>query len=932
MVDNKASKANTAYRAGAYDKALRLYHELGDEFGHEFFYANVAVCLDRLEGGSGAVRTACSDLVSNGKFNFLQELHAENIVVSLTSYPARIKAVVEAIKSILAQSVKPGKVVLWLAEGQFPRKETDLPDQLLCLKDEGLCIDWCEDIRSYKKLVPSLDKYPNRILVTADDDLLYTKTWLLELIVAHIQTRDAVVCHRAHLVSLDEEGSFASYKEWPKEVKGQGASFEYLCTSGAGVLYPPGSLHRLVMDREAFTSACPTGDDLWFWAMAVLNDTKIQIVKDSSFSLDFVPSTQDEALWIENVRGGGNDKMLRELDARYPDIRKRVHEGKDLRLASEPKISIVIPIYNTGSHLSDCLNSIIGQDFDEFEVLCVDDGTTDEHTLDIMKRYCERDLRVRVIRQENSGPATARNSGLRHAKGMYVAFIDSDDYVSAHYLGALYQAAQRHNVDMAIVGRILEVREGDSIAVEKRSGFESFGKVEPKQLAAEAILATGVSCNKLYKKDFLLRHGIKYLDGMMCQAEDNYFSIMAAVLGHRSISIARDAVYYYRQHVGGITKNITRESFEKSVLVYEEVKSRLKDAGVPDMRFWLNVVNKRALKDLMFCAKALPVGGGVKKRLIKSFGSSIDICCIADENYIVPTMVFLESIKQTKARITIPSVTVLVPQGAGSRMAVLEELSSEDFFVRVLEVDVTQFENLHRRKKKDDFMMASPSAMFKFIIPSVFAHLDRILYIDTDLMVRKDLLDLFMTAFGGHYLCAVPDLWTPVAGREDIKKFGVYFNSGVMLMDLACMRAENLPKKLIETKRNTTNFNLMDQDVFNEVCDGRVKVLDIRFNFLPVCYKRHKHRFNLASVNELYGSKYSRIDEIAVDPVVAHWAGSDKPWVTSETLFANEWLDTFMVLKAKGMLNREDLVQWASRQAVLCGKEVLSQDDVVVLE
>jgi lipopolysaccharide biosynthesis glycosyltransferase len=909
MQNGKVSKARHLYRAGDYPGALNLYHTLGSEIDHKLFYANVALCLDCLQTGGAGFKAACLDLVGQKKFDILGEIFARNLVVSLTSYPARIKTVAQTIQSILAQSLKPRTLVLWLAQEQFAAREKDLPPELLQLKDLGLVIEWCEDIRSYKKLIPALRRYPDKVIVTADDDVIYERDWLAQLLIAHIQNEGAIICHRAHHVSLDEKGGFSAYRKWPKEIRRDQPSFASLFTGCGGVLYPPGSLHKLVLDQQVFTSTCPHGDDLWFWGMAVLNGTKIQTVKDSHFKLVDVPGTQETALWKSNVLGGENDKMLRALDARFPEIRLKMQGVGEATLAVEPQVSIIVPVFNTDEYLATCLDSILAQNFQAFEVLCIDDGSTDAQTLNILNRYDRgRDPRVRVIRQANSGPATARNTGLRNAKGAYIAFVDSDDYISEDYIGSLLKSAQRYGSDMAVARQILCVEIGSPL-FEKESGFEQFRKVDAQQLAAQAIVTTGAVWNKLYKREFLLRNGIQYLDGMRCQSEDNYFSIMAMVIGHKKISLAGNATYYYRQHGGGITKNITRESFNDSILVYEKVKERLKSLRIPDTEFWLNVVNQRALKDLRWNAKGLANADGVERLLVEKFSSNIDVVCIADEKYVVPTLVFLESVKRSKRKTTRTSITVLVPQGSRKAMKVLEELSGEDFSVKVLEVETAQFANLHKYKEKDDFVMASPSAMFKFIIPLLFGHLDRILYIDTDLIVRKDLLELFMTSMEDKYLCAIPDLWSPVTDREDIKKFQCYFNSGVMLMNLARIRKENLSEKLIETKRNTTNFNLMDQDIFNEVCNGQMKPLDIKFNFLPVCYKRHKHRFDLNAVNALYGSSYTKIEEIAADPVVAHWAGSDKPWVSDATLFADEWLAIYRTLKDKGYVGQSDLVQ-----------------------
>ena len=897
-------RANMLYLSGNYYGALNLYHELASEIGHKVFYANIALCLDKLKIGHIDSISACISLANDQKYDVLGELFSKNVVVSLTSYPARINAVSETLKSILAQSFKPWKLVLWLAREQFPSLELDLPLELLQLRDKGLSIEWCEDIRSYKKLIPSLKKYPEKIIVTADDDIVYKKNWLSQLIISHLQEPNAIVCHRAHRVSINEIGNFSSYKLWPKEIKEENSSFSHLFTGCGGVLYPPGSLDERVQDLNAFSTICPTGDDLWFWGMAVLNRTKVQRVKDSSFALDFVPETQATALWKENYQDGGNDVMLRALHARYPEILEALKQSDEPTALFTPKVSIIVPVFNTGKYLSACLDSIISQHFHNFEVLCIDDGSTDELTKNILTRYAERDPRIRVIQQKNSGPASARNNGLRNANGLYIAFVDSDDYISEQYIGNLYKSALQNGANISVADKILCFDENNS-QVEKKSGFELFQKIDAKHIAAQAILTTGVSCNKLYKKEFLLNNGIEYLEGMRCQSEDNYFSIMALVFGHSDIVIAENTTYFYRQHEGGITKNVTIESFGKSILVYEILQQRLKRLNIQDQKYWLNVVNQRAFKDLKYIAKELAGGVEIENSLANKFATSIDICCIADENYVIPTLVFLESVRRTKRRTTHPSITILVPNGSKKRMEILEKMSEEDFLVKVLEVDATQFNGLHKYKENDNYCMASPSAMFKFIIPDVFPHLDRVLYIDTDLIVRKDLAALFMTSLEDKYLCAVPDLWSSVTDRGDIDKFNIYFNSGMMLMNLARMRSEDLPRKLIEAKINSTNFNLMDQDVFNEVCNDHIKVLDIRYNFLPVCYKRHKHRFKLNLINKIYGSRYEKIEEIAADPVVAHWAGSDKPWISATTLFSNEWIDMFESLKSKGYVSDE---------------------------
>ena len=123
-----------------------------------------------------------------------------NIIISLTSYPARIKYVPTVINSLLNQSLKPYKIILWLSKNQFPNGNKGLPKNLIDLVDKGLTIEYNNendgDIKSYRKLIPTLKKYPNNIIVTADDDIIYDKNWLEKLYKTHLKHPKDIVAHR----------------------------------------------------------------------------------------------------------------------------------------------------------------------------------------------------------------------------------------------------------------------------------------------------------------------------------------------------------------------------------------------------------------------------------------------------------------------------------------------------------------------------------------------------------------------------------------------------------------------------------------------------------------------------------------------------------------------------------------------------------------
>jgi lipopolysaccharide biosynthesis glycosyltransferase len=245
----------------------------------------------------------------------------EKLIVSLTSYPKRIGSVHLTIKSLLSQTISPSKIILWLASEQFPCGLDGLPKELVSCISSNFEIGWCDDILSFKKLIPTIKKYPESIIVTADDDILYRNNWLRDIVVSYLKNPDFIHCHRAHYIGFDKNGNVLPYLKWRRNVKNSEASYRNFFNGCGGVLYPPKSLHKNVLRTEEFTKICSHGDDIWFWGMALLNETRIKIVESGDWELDFVPGTQEVALWADNVSGGRNDMMLHDLFDMYPDIK-----------------------------------------------------------------------------------------------------------------------------------------------------------------------------------------------------------------------------------------------------------------------------------------------------------------------------------------------------------------------------------------------------------------------------------------------------------------------------------------------------------------------------------------------------------------------------------------------------------------------------------
>ncbi len=247
----------------------------------------------------------------------------EKLIVSLTSYPARIHLAHKAIASLLNQELRPDKVILWLAKEQFPNRENDLPSELLILKEFGLSINWCDDLKSYKKLIPALKEYPNDTIITADDDIYYPKDWLKSLYETHLKNPTSIISRRVCRVFFDA-GNLRISSINIKKIKDKKASFLNQILGGTGVLYPPNSLDENIFNIENIKTLIPTHDDIYFWAMALLKGTKISIVDDKyDCNIYYVEDSQDSGLCKINKAqstGLSRNEAFQRLFEKYPQI------------------------------------------------------------------------------------------------------------------------------------------------------------------------------------------------------------------------------------------------------------------------------------------------------------------------------------------------------------------------------------------------------------------------------------------------------------------------------------------------------------------------------------------------------------------------------------------------------------------------------------
>lgn len=244
------------------------------------------------------------------------------------SFPQRIGEIQYTLYSLLKQTCKPDAVILWLAEDEFPNREKDIPEKVLRLRENGLQIKWCENLRSYKKLIPALFLYPNDIIVTADDDIFYAEDWLEILYRSYQQCPNAIHCHRGYYVELNKDGCPAKYNTW-KLLNFALLSRRVFFTGCGGVLYPPKCLDDEVKKATSFAKLAPYADDVWFWSMAVKKGTRIQLIEDFQDITYVNPERElnmngEFTLLSINRTENGNDVQLRKVLEAYPQIKQNL--------------------------------------------------------------------------------------------------------------------------------------------------------------------------------------------------------------------------------------------------------------------------------------------------------------------------------------------------------------------------------------------------------------------------------------------------------------------------------------------------------------------------------------------------------------------------------------------------------------------------------
>ena len=238
------------------------------------------------------------------------------------------------------------------------------------------------------------------------------------------------------------------------------------------------------------------------------------------------------------------------------------------------KVSIIVPVYKVEKYLRKCLDSLINQTLKDIEIICINDGSTDK-SLEILEEYKNRDSRIILLNQENSGQSIARNNGIKKATGEYIGFVDPDDWVDLDYYEKLYNAASTNDADIA-VGGIIRVT---GIKKKKFLNFEKETITDNTNLKFELcdVPKKSYVWNKIYKTEKLKEIGLEFEKGIFY--EDCIFTPQALFYLRKIVTVP-NIYYYYLRRGNSTVKQRSEKANADSVYAHKKANDFIKEHNI----------------------------------------------------------------------------------------------------------------------------------------------------------------------------------------------------------------------------------------------------------------------------------------------------------------------------------------------------------------
>ena len=264
------------------------------------------------------------------------------------------------------------------------------------------------------------------------------------------------------------------------------------------------------------------------------------------------------------------------------------------------KVSVIVPVYNVEKYLKRCLDSLINQTLSDIDIICINDGSKDS-SLQILEQYAKKDSRIVIYNQENSGVSVARNTGLEHASGEYIGFVDSDDWVDLDFYEKLYNSAKNNNADIAVADFIREHPNKKPKRL-KLKEEKIYTTPEDKFMICK-VHREGCVWNKIYRTEFIHSINLKFVPKMYY--EDRDFTIRSLYFSKKLVTTPNTYYRYFVNPKSIVNKRRNYIQDEHYILVRQQVLQFIKEHNikVPDGLYKAEIYRYKLFGKTLFTIK-----------------------------------------------------------------------------------------------------------------------------------------------------------------------------------------------------------------------------------------------------------------------------------------------------------------------------------------
>lgn len=597
-----------------------------------------------------------------------------------------------------------------------------------------------------------------------------------------------------------------------------------------------------------------------------------------------------------------NTEEIQSIKQEIMQICLQTAKERYARRQEKAKVSVVLPIYNAEPYLRECLDSVVNQTLKDIEIICVNDGSTD-NSLEIIKEYAQKDIRIRYIDKPNAGYGQTMNCGMDLATGEYIGIVEPDDFIKPEMYETLYNKAKEFDLDIVKSDyTAFSNTKKQYVSIMPQNAYNKILSIKKdKNTLGFTLNPTGI-----FKRSFLRKYNILFNETPGASHQDIGFWILTTFYAQHIYFIPNSFYMYRQDNIDSsmnsyANPNIMFNEYDfarKHLEVYPEIWNNVKDIyfkrrHISLMYFGANRIASQdklafssKLKKLyqsdlekIDFSKYLSVNEKKEVELILKQNledNIIPIIYATNRNYIQATTVSIKSIKFFANPKLIYQIYVLHTELNAYEEQSFAKMSEKNILVTC--INISDHEYL---SKAFSYTCAhySKEMYYRILIPKLFPQYGKVLYIDSDTLLLKDIAELYRVDIDK---CVIGAVVNPVAVmmREYIRNTLLmspekYFNSGILIINTFEWERFNTTEKCIEfLSKYNKGLKCPDQDALNVVCQEKVAFLDMYWNWQ---WAWHIDKSNIPTY---YYKMYS---DAMLDLSVIHYASGKKPWNAKDT-------------------------------------------------